>query len=87
MHNHTGLPRRDLLPLCTFEAQEVTINEGCVLYRLFHVIYLCSWSMPDSPRRTSVETTSKHILLAQPINQRYRACAVRQGFALLVCYT
>ena len=38
MHNHTGLPRPDLLALCTLGGEEVT-TDG--MYRLAHAIYYC----------------------------------------------
>ena len=41
-----------------------------------------STCVADSSRATSVETTSKRTLLAQPINYRYHAWTVCWGFAL-----
>ena len=38
MHNHAGLPRPDLLALCTSETQKVTTKS---VYRLMHSIYQC----------------------------------------------
>ena len=50
MQISTVLPRPRPLALCILKAQEVT-TKG--MYRLPHVIYYCSYPVPDSPRATS----------------------------------
>ena len=64
------------LALCTLRRHKKSPRRPCIDSR----ISMLSYSYSEAPRPTSVETTSKHILIAQPINLRCRTCVMCRGF-------
>ena len=65
MHNRTGLPRPDLLSLCTCEAEEVTTES---MYRLTHATVSISVAVILSASYERDTTRIKHTVLVQHIN-------------------